>query len=49
MVTLVSHLVNLFSKPEIDAKLVIARATYSCVDRKELARKLRDQILEMRS
>lgn len=47
--TLVPHLLNVFSKHKVDAKLVFARAAFSYFDRKELARKLRSQILEMRS
>jgi 1-acyl-sn-glycerol-3-phosphate acyltransferase len=47
--TLVPHLLNLFTKRSIDAKLAISCYTASRTDRKELARNLRDQIEEMRS
>jgi 1-acyl-sn-glycerol-3-phosphate acyltransferase len=47
--TLVPHLLNLFSKREIDSKLIVARAECSRGSRKELARELRQQIIEMRS
>jgi hypothetical protein len=47
--TLVPHLLNLFSKREINAKVVVARAEYSRRSRKELARDLRRQVAELRS
>jgi len=47
--TLVPHLVNLFTKRTIEAKLVAAPFTTRCADRKALARELRGQIIEMRS
>jgi len=47
--TLVPHLLNLFSKPEIDSKLSVARAVRFCGSRKELARQLRSQVVELRS
>jgi 1-acyl-sn-glycerol-3-phosphate acyltransferase len=47
--TLVPHLLNLFTKRSIDAKLAISRYAASRTDRKELARNLRHQIEEMRS
>jgi len=47
--TLVPHLLNLFTKPSIEAKLAITRYKGSRIERKELARNLRQQIEEMRS
>ena len=47
--TLIPHLLNLFTKHSIDAKLAISCYTASRTDRKELARNLRRQIGEMRS
>jgi 1-acyl-sn-glycerol-3-phosphate acyltransferase len=47
--TLVPHLLNLFSKREIDSTLVVVPAECSIYSRKELARDLRRQIIEMRS
>jgi 1-acyl-sn-glycerol-3-phosphate acyltransferase len=47
--TLVPHLLNLFSKQEINSKLVVSRATCRRGDRKELAHELRRQVAELRS
>jgi 1-acyl-sn-glycerol-3-phosphate acyltransferase len=47
--TLAPHLVNLFSKREINSRLVVAPAGCSGGNRKELARALRQQVIELRS
>ena len=47
--TLVPHLLNLFSKRQINSKLTIARARCPRHCRKELARDLRHQVVELRS
>jgi 1-acyl-sn-glycerol-3-phosphate acyltransferase len=47
--TLVPHLLNLFTKCAIDAKLAIRSYAGNRSDRKDLARNLRQQIEEMRS
>ena len=47
--TLVPHLLNLFTKPVIKSKLVVAPFLFRCSDRKEIARALRQQIVAMRS
>jgi 1-acyl-sn-glycerol-3-phosphate acyltransferase len=47
--TLVPHLLNLFSKRKIDSKLTISTAACSCRSRKDLARELRCQVVELRS
>ena len=46
---LVSHLFNLFTKRSIDSSLSVASLSVCACDRKELARKLHDQIVTMRS
>jgi 1-acyl-sn-glycerol-3-phosphate acyltransferase len=46
--TLVPHLLNLFTKPAIESKLVFAPFTASGRNRKEVARALRKQIMAMR-
>jgi 1-acyl-sn-glycerol-3-phosphate acyltransferase len=47
--TLVPHLLNLFTKERIDSTLTIAPFTSSRADRKEVARILHRQIMSMRS
>ena len=47
--TLVPHLLNLFTKPVIKSKLVVAPFLFRCSDRKGIARTLREQIVAMRS
>jgi len=47
--TLVPHLLNLFTKPVIKSKLVVAPVVFRCSNRKEIARALREQIIAMRS
>jgi len=47
--TLVPHLLNLFSKPGIKAELAFARFRYRSRDRKIVAPQIRKQILQMRS
>jgi lyso-ornithine lipid O-acyltransferase len=47
--TLVPHLLNLFTKPAIKSKLIVAPFVFRCSDRKEIARALREQIAAMRS
>src|SRR2546429_4510087 len=47
--TLVPHLLNLFTKPVIKSQLTLASFTPNCVDRKQIARTLRAQIIAIRS
>ena len=47
--TLVPHLLNLFTKPAISAKLAFAPLIGRPRTRKDLARALREQIVAMRS
>jgi hypothetical protein len=47
--TRVLHLLNLFTKPNIDSHLTVASFSVCGCDRKELARKLSQQIVTMRS
>lgn len=47
--TLVPHLLDLLTKRSIDSHLTVASFSVCGCDRKELARKLRQQIVTMRS
>jgi hypothetical protein len=45
---LMPHLLNLFTKRSIDSNLTVASFSVCGCDRKEVARKLHDQIVAMR-